>query len=145
MMASKLLVHGVMALVLSNAAFAQSADQEAVLNALDDYTAFVPYDGGIIAPAQITEDILDGLIFIDTRRAEEFDAATIQGARHIEWRDVFARVDDIPTDKKVVLFCNTGALSAQAAFGLRVLGYDNVLILQSGYEGWVRHKSASDS
>lgn len=75
-------------------------------------------------------------MFIDTRTKVEHAAGTIQGAQHIEWRDIFARVDGIPTDKKVVLFCNTGALSAQAMFGLRVMGFDNVLVLQGGLRDW---------
>jgi rhodanese-related sulfurtransferase len=116
-----------------------SPSQETVLEAMDDYTAFVPYDGGIILPAQITPDLCDSFVFVDTRTSEEFAEATITGASHIEWRDVFARLDEIPTDKKVVLFCNTGALSAQSAFGLRVMGYENVLILQTGFEGWKTH------
>ena len=61
---------------------------------------------------------------------------TIPGARNIEWREVLSRINDIPKDKKVILFCNTGSLSAQAAFALRVAGRDNVLVLQTGLDGW---------
>jgi len=68
---------------------------------------------------------------------EVAEAMEIEGAVHIEWREVFSRLDEIPKDRKTILFCNTGALSAQAAFGLRVLGYENVLILQGGYTDWV--------
>ena len=35
-----------------------------------------------------------------------------------------------------ILFCNTGSLSAQAAFALRVAGRENVLLLQTGFIGW---------
>jgi len=49
---------------------------------------------------------------------------------------VFEQQNTIPTQIKVVLFCNTGVLSAQAMFALRLLGKDNVLVLQSGFEGW---------
>lgn len=123
---------------------ALSPDQQAVLEVLEDYTGFAPYDAGIILPAQITPDVFDSLTFIDTRTEEEFATGTIKGAMHIEWRDVFARIDEIPTDNKVVLFCNTGALSAQSAFGLRALGLENVLILQTGFEGWVQHAASVD-
>ena len=118
--------------MLTTAVFAQ----DAVLEAMADYTGFATYDAGIIIPAQITEDLFGNFVFIDTRSAEEFAESTIDGAIHIEWRDVFSRLDDIPKDQKTVLFCNTGALSAQAVFGLRVLGYENLLILQGGYEDW---------
>ena len=87
--------------------------------------------------------MFDDLLFIDTRTKEEHAQATIDGAIHIEWREVFSRLDEVPTKRKTVLFCNTGALSAQSAFGLRVIGYDNVLILQTGFEGWLKHKVAT--
>lgn len=108
-----------------------------VLEAMQDYTDFATFNAGIITPEQIDEDIFHSVTFIDTRSEEEFNVATIPGATHMEWRDIFARIDEIPTDRKTILFCNTGALSAQATFGLRVLGYDNVLVLQSGMLGWM--------
>ena len=47
------------------------------------------------------------------------------------------RLDELPTTGMVVLFCNTGVRSSQATFAARVLGHKNVLVLQSGYEGWL--------
>ena len=110
--------------------------QDAVQNAMEEYANFAPYDAGIILPHQITNDLHADLMFIDTRSAQEFEKSSIKGAIHIEWREVFSRMNDIPRDRKTVLFCNTGALSAQAVFGLRVLGYDNVLVLQGGFDAW---------
>lgn len=107
-----------------------------VLEAMQDYTDFATYDAGIVLPAQLTEEIFNAVSFIDTRSAEAFEAGTIPGATHIEWREIFGRVDELPSSGKIVLFCNTGALSAQAAFGLRVLGYENVVVLQTGFTGW---------
>lgn len=126
----------------TGAASAQDTDQDITLDAMADYAGFATYEAGIILPKQITDDVMNGFVFIDTRTAEEFSESTIKGARHIEWRDIFSRMDDIPQDRPTVLFCNSGALSAQAAFGLRVLGYDNVLILQTGFAGWQAHHAA---
>lgn len=109
-----------------------------VQEAMQDYSEFAPYDAGIILPEQITEEIFANVTFVDTRSQAEFDQGTIPGAIHIEWRDVFGRVEEFPADRKFILFCNTGALSAQAAFGLRVLGRENVLVLQTGYHGWMK-------
>jgi rhodanese-related sulfurtransferase len=36
----------------------------------------------------------------------------------------------------VLIYCNTGSLSAQSVFAMRLLGWDNVKVLQSGLEGW---------
>lgn len=110
-----------------------------VQEAMQDYAEFAPYDAGIILPAQVTQDIFDDVMFIDTRSAEEFGTATIPSAVNIEWREIFGRINEVPSDQRVILFCNTGALSAQAAFGLRVLGRENVLVLQTGYHGWLEN------
>lgn len=74
---------------------------------------FSDFQAGIISPQQIEPDIFEKLVFIDTRQGEAFAQNTIPGAIHIEWREVLERQDEIPTDRKVVLFCNTGVLSAQ--------------------------------
>jgi rhodanese-related sulfurtransferase len=117
--------------------------QDVVQEAFQEYTDFAPYQAGIILPAQRTDDVFDSFVFIDTRTQEEYEQATIAGAVHIEWREVFSRLDEVPTERTTILFCNTGALSAQSAFGLRVMGYENVLILQTGFEGWLAHKAGS--
>ncbi len=119
------------------AAFATPAlANEDVIDAMQEYMEFSTYEAGIIVPQQITEDVFGDVLFVDTRNAEQFEQSTIPGAINIEWRDVLGRIDEIPTDKKVILFCNTGSLSSQAAFALRVAGRENVLLLQTGFIGW---------
>lgn len=113
-----------------------AAADEAAVEAMQEYMEFSSYEAGIIVPQQISKDIFDSVLFVDTRDAEQFSEGTIPGSVNIEWREVLGRIDEIPTDKKVILFCNTGSLSAQAAFALRVAGRENVLLLQTGYLGW---------
>lgn len=36
----------------------------------------------------------------------------------------------------VLIYCNTGSLSAQSVFAMRLLGWENVKVLQDGFEGW---------
>jgi rhodanese-related sulfurtransferase len=105
---------------------------------MQDYMEFAPYEAGIIVPQQLSREIFHSVAFIDTRDAAQFAAGSIPGARNIEWREVLGRIKEIPKEKKVILFCNTGSLSAQAAFALRVAGRDNVLVLQTGFDGWKR-------
>jgi len=112
------------------------AAENPAVKAMQDYLDFATYEAGIIVPQQLSRDVFEGVVFIDTRDAGQFDKGTIPGARNIEWREVLTRIGEIPKDKKVVLFCNTGSLSAQAAFALRVAGRDNVLVLQTGIDGW---------
>lgn len=128
-------IRAALAAVLLAAPLPALAD-EAAIEAMQGYMEFAPYDAGIIVPEQLTEDVFKAVLFVDTRDAGQFEAETIPGAVNIEWREVLARIDEIPADRKVVVFCNTGSLSAQAAFALRVAGRENVVVLQTGLAGW---------
>ncbi len=114
---------------------AQAASDEAI-EAMADYLMFQEYESGIILPQQIDKTVFEAVTFIDTRDADQFEKETIPGAINIEWRQVLERIDEIPETSKVVLFCNTGSLSSQATFALRVAGRENVVVLQSGFIGW---------
>lgn len=110
--------------------------QDAAVEAMQEYMMFSEYEAGIIVPQQIDREVFEAALFVDTRDAGQFAEGTIPGAVNIEWREVLDRIDDIPEDRMTILFCNTGSLSAQAAFALRVAGRDNVVLLQSGLTGW---------
>jgi rhodanese-related sulfurtransferase len=112
---------------------------EAIIEAMGEYLMFQEYESGIILPQQIDQSVFEAVTWIDTRDSEQFDKQTIPGAIHIEWRQVIERMDEIPTDRKVIVFCNTGSLSAQAAFALRVAGFDNVVVMRSGFLGWLEN------
>lgn len=110
--------------------------QDAAIEAMQEYLMFSDYEAGIILPQQIDQSVFETALFVDTRDGGQFAAGTIPGAVHIEWRSVLDRMDEIPEDRMTILFCNTGSLSAQATFALRVAGRTNVLVLQSGFSGW---------
>ena len=109
---------------------------EAAVEAMQEYLMFSEYEAGIILPSQIDQTVFETATFIDTRDADQFDAAHIPTAINIEWREVLDRIDEIPESGLTILYCNTGSLSAQAVFALRVVGRDNVVVLQSGFTGW---------
>lgn len=110
--------------------------QDAAIEAMQEYMMFSDYEAGIIVPQQLDQTVFETALFVDTRDAEQFAAGTIPGAVNIEWREVLDRIDEIPNDRMTILFCNTGSLSAQAAFALRVAGRTNVVVMQSGFTGW---------
>jgi len=123
---------GAAALMPSNEATAEESLQEAITGYMD----FATYDSGIIMPDQMDRLVFDSALIVDTRDAAQFAAGHIPGAVNIEWREVPGRLDELPASGMVILYCNTGTLSAQAAFAARLLGRENVLMLQTGYEGW---------
>jgi rhodanese-related sulfurtransferase len=114
----------------------QAQDSEALADAMVEYLEFTEYGSSIILPEQIPAEDWPGILVIDARDAAQFEADHIPGAVNMEWREAVARRDEIPRDKPVVVYCNTGSLSAQAVFALRLLGWDNVRVLQDGIEGW---------
>jgi len=96
--------------------------QDATIDAMQEYMMFSEYEAGIILPQQIDQTVFETALFVDTRDSGQFEEGTIPGAINIEWREVLDRLDEIPEDRMTILFCNTGSLSAQAAFALRVAG-----------------------
>ena len=115
------------------------ASDEATVEGMQEYMMFTEYEAGIILPQQIDADVFASVLFVDTRDADQFTEGTIPGAVNIEWREVLDRIDEIPTDRKVIVFCNTGTISSQAMFALRVAGRDNVAVLQTGRNGWMEN------
>ena len=115
---------------------AQADDKAKVIDEMAAYLDFVDYGGGTIFPEQIPRDEYPRMLLIDARDAAQFKQEHIPGAVNIEWRQVLAQSGQIPKDKSVLIYCNTGSLSAQAGFALRVAGWENVRILQGGFAEW---------
>jgi len=112
------------------------AEQSPVESALKDHFAFESYTDGSVRPEQITPDLWDRFVVIDTRDAGQYEEDHIPDAIHIEWRKVLNNQDRIPADKPVLLYCNTSSLSAQAGLALKLVGYDNIKILAGGFDAW---------
>ena len=109
------------------------ADDKAAIDAMEGYLEFVDYGGATIFPEQIPKDDWKKFFVIDARDKDQFANEHIPDAVNIEWRRALAERNRIPKDKPVLLYCNTGTLSAQAGFALCVAGYENVRILQGSY------------
>jgi len=116
---------------------AAHADNKAIaVDEMEAYLEFVDYGGGVIFAEQIPADEWKKMIVIDARDAGQFAKGHIPGAINMDWRQVLAKRNTIPKDKPVLIYCNTGSLSAQAGFAMRVAGWDNLRILQGGMEEW---------
>ncbi len=100
--------------------------QEPTVEAMQDYMMFSEYEAGIILPQQIDQQVFETALFIDTRSADQFAANHIPGAVNIEWRQVLERIDEIPSDRMTILYCNTGSLSAQESGG--VAGLEEIVV-----------------
>ena len=122
------------ALLFAPATFADN--KAAAVDEMEAYLDFVDYGGATIFPEQISKEDWKKFFIIDARDKEQYAKEHIDGAVNLEWRKVLAERKSIPKDKPVLIYCNTGSLSAQAGFALRVAGFDNVRILHGGYAEW---------
>lgn len=74
-------------------------------------------------------------IWIDVRTADEFNAGHIEGAAHIPYEEIAARIGEITTDKdiKIHLYCRSGNRSGIAQQTLQAMGFTNTTN-EGGYE-----------
>lgn len=76
-------------------------------------------------------------VLIDVRTPEEFAAGHIPGAVNISVDQLAQRLNEIPKDKPVVLYCRSGNRSNQAAQILERAGYTQIYDL-GGLITWVQ-------
>ncbi len=76
-----------------------------------------------------------GATFVDVRTNYEYSRGSIPGALHIPIDDLRERHGALPTDGKIIVFCQVGHRGHTAAMLLRGLGYD-VFNLDGGMKTW---------
>jgi len=79
-------------------------------------------------------------IFLDVRSRQEWESLQIRLEHHIKvlWipiDEIPDRYAEIPRDKTVGVFCSAGTRSTIVYAFLRSLGYENVRIAPSSYDG----------
>jgi phage shock protein E len=74
---------------------------------------------------------------IDVRTADEFKGGHIPGSINIAVNDLNAKLNKIPKDKPVIVYCQSGSRSSQAARTLLAAGYTEVYDM-GGIGGWQR-------
>ncbi|MCD6285260.1 MAG: rhodanese-like domain-containing protein, partial [Anaerolineae bacterium] len=90
-----------------------------------------------VKPETVAEFNAQGKIaVIDVREDWEFAEGHIPGATLIPLGSLPDRVDEIPTDKPVVLVCRSGNRSGQAFRFLSGEGYDNISNMTGGMNAW---------
>ncbi len=91
----------------------------------------------LTTPAEIADKVAKGEVtVVDVRGLSEWNEGHIPGAKHLMLGYLADRVQQIPTDKPVVVQCRTSNRSAIAASILQAKGITNVMKLQGGYQEW---------
>ena len=88
-----------------------------------------------VATAAAIQD-RDDVVLIDVREQHEYDAGHIPGITLIPMSEFQTRIDEIPTDKTVVLTCRSGNRSGQVFGFLKQSGFDNVHNMDGGIVAW---------
>lgn len=84
----------------------------------------------------------DTVTVIDIRNPGERENGVIPEALSIPLAQLRIRLDDVPTDKPIVVHCAGGWRSSVAASLLRANGFDNVTDLAGGYNAWAETHAA---
>lgn len=95
-----------------------------------------------ITPAQLAAWLADNgrdkPLLLDVREPWEWQAARIEGSRHIPMRELPARLAEIDAEREVVAICHHGARSQHVAMFLEKNGFPKVHNLQGGVDAWSR-------
>lgn len=87
---------------------------------------------------QLLSEERDTVHLIDVRSPAEIAQGAIPGADHLPLHLLPLQLDRIPADKKVVLYCRSGARSAQACAFVGAQGKENVYNLRGGIIAWAQ-------
>ncbi len=73
-------------------------------------------------------------VFVDVRTEEEFVVGAIENAKNIHYTELREKIDEIPKDKNIYIYCEVGFRGYVATRALIQLGYNNVYNLTGGYK-----------
>ena len=78
-----------------------------------------------------------GPVIIDVREAEEVATGKIEGSIHIPMAQIPERMNEIPMDKPVVIYCHLGIRSKHAIQFLQQQGFNNLTNLTGGIDSYI--------
>ena len=94
---------------------------------------------GLWSVHELKEKQFDESIFLlDVRKITNWDKGYIEGAHHIYLGYIRDRLDEIPRDKKVVVYCDSGNKSTIASSILLQNGYKDVATVLGSMKAWLK-------
>ena len=81
----------------------------------------------------------EDIYLVDIRTPAEIVQAAIPNAVYIPMHLLPLRMNELPRDKDVVLYCRSGARSYHACQYLAQQGFDKAINLRGGIIAWARH------
>lgn len=91
-----------------------------------------------VAPPDLAArlDAGEDLVLLDVREPIEVEFCRLESAVHVPLAEVPGRLDEIPRERTVVIYCHHGIRSQHAAAWLAGQGYARVENLAGGIDAW---------
>ncbi len=98
-----------------------------------------------IEPRQLAERLkrAENIYLLDIREAGEQQVSRLPGARHIPYGQLSARLNELPKEAEIVVFCRDGSRSRDALQLLHQEGFTQAKSLRGGINAWAREVDAS--
>ncbi|ROS54414.1 rhodanese-like domain-containing protein [Frigoribacterium sp. PhB24] len=77
-----------------------------------------------VTAGEAAEALAAGTFVLDVRERHEWDEAHAPGATLVPLSELNDRLDEVPTDRPVLVVCHSGMRSARATDALRGIGVD---------------------
>ncbi len=97
-------------------------------------TATLPAEVSVAKAAELRGE---GVFVLDVREPDEWAQAHIPGATLIPLGELQARVDELPKDQPVLVYCRSGNRSATGRDILKAAGFGNVTSMAGGINQWI--------
>lgn len=88
-----------------------------------------------IQPEDLAAEVASGTLVVDVRERHETAAGIIPGALCIPLSEFNTRYAELPKNKRLALYCQSGMRSDAACRALNRIGYDACNVL-GGYQRW---------
>ncbi len=84
-------------------------------------------------------DAGEDVVILDIRSDAEVQQGVLPNAEHLAMHLIPLKLQDLPKDKDIVLYCRSGARSYHACSFLAQQGVDNTYNLRGGIIDWARN------
>lgn len=78
------------------------------------------------------------ILLLDVREDDERETARIDPSVHIRMSEIAKRVGELPTDRRLIVYCHMGGRSQMVAGFLEGHGFTAVANLEGGIDAWSR-------
>ncbi|HEY5050183.1 MAG TPA: ThiF family adenylyltransferase, partial [Acidothermaceae bacterium] len=129
-----------------NPTITELIDYETFCGAVSD-EAQLAAQGSTIVPRELKEwiDRGENIFLVDVREPAEFEIVSIPGAVLIPKGEFLngSALEQLPQDKRIVLYCKSGMRSAEALAIVKGAGFADAVHVGSGVVGWVNQVDPS--